>query len=891
MKYLAILPLLILSISINAQIKVLSRDQYFITTDEWRTDEGIGFFYPSFVVGDTTGQSFSFSITDNPHNAYAIHSTTGALSVHDNTGLSVNDIDYIRVRVTLGSYYEDYYAIVAVWDEDSTYYIDIGGSGSDLGTYDDPFLSWSDSYLGDAGHTAILFNCGSIISSRINITSSYNGTAPNLINRRVLGAYGNGNRPNVDVTGQDNITVRGSYWFITRLYLDNGYGLRVHGDTWSEYIIVSDLKFNDCEDNGQLYFNKQNAPYYRLDQHLEAYNIESNDAGSDAHEIKVEATGVIMWNAKGYGNASSHCGLSVPIHCASGDFSHILAYNNDRGIEISGKNCTLEDFISRNNYYNNLEVSDSSVYNLYFHRGIVKDNSSGSNVNIIPNTVGNDGGRLIVLDSLEITGGASHGIYLGDEIDNVTIQKCKIYSNTGDGIRQNDSGNDTLKIYNNMIYLNSDGIEAANFGSFFQVYNNVIVKNSGYSFNNSDGTAVEFRNNGYNNYTGNLSPMSNNNANTTVYTDYGNNDFSVTDSTKSTVDAGYYWVHSFDYFGNPVSTNPDSIIDIWDIGSEFQWSGVGTITSTDWTTIKINLTQTDSTPVGWNNMTTRTKYDSIQLRAADDTLTESYFVIMQDSLYLAGTQGNEPYNYSTVSQVYGTNWYWGGSDSQVFKITNVPYGYYNLYIYGSKAGSSQDLDVIASIEGSSTQYNAADNDTVFEIEQFYHEYQSVISATINNESPCLTDTMLLTGDASNFYSSRWYAFYSDGSPTTGTFEDPYNDTSEYYCSEADLDSVDIYFYLTGYDQTSLYLTIDHITDGSHLNFLVLEKTTSPPEAPSEGIILIRSNDNSFMSIKKGNFLYKIIETYSSDSIKFIQLGQDTILLPKVSGTGQYYEIK
>ena len=98
----------------------------------------------------------------------------------------------------------------------------------------------------------------------------------------------------------------------------------------------------------------------------------------------------------------------------------------------------------------------------------------------------------------------------------------------------------------------------------------------------------------------------------------------------------------------------------------------------------------------------------------------------------------------------------------------------------------------------------------------HYYYQTFSVNAGSDQSPCLCDTILLSGTSTGADALKWYATYPDGSAASGTYSDRYNDTTYYYPGTGDCDSTYLDFMLVGYDteQALSWLTFsqESITD-------------------------------------------------------------------------------
>jgi hypothetical protein len=121
---------------------ILSHDQYMATYDGANNNDVVGLFDPWYCTQDTTSETFYYVFTNSKGGIYAIHYTTGLVTINNNTNLA-SGIDTLTVEVTLGSVSREYHIYVTVREESDCYFIDPSAGTNGSGTRTSPYNTWS----------------------------------------------------------------------------------------------------------------------------------------------------------------------------------------------------------------------------------------------------------------------------------------------------------------------------------------------------------------------------------------------------------------------------------------------------------------------------------------------------------------------------------------------------------------------------------------------------------------------------------------------------------------------------------------------------------------------------------------------------------------------------
>ncbi len=418
----------------------LIHDQTFLIPENAVSGDTVGDLNLMWVA---TGQAVSFSMQDDDG---------GSFSVDQNGRISVAaaSLDYdsqpqrqltVRAAETATGKYSDAVITVLLSRNEDTVFVDPTWSGCHDGTRACPYGSWSGvsfqpsrTYL-QKRDTTVTYSTGGYAV----ISISADGTAEKHL---VVGAYGAGNRPEVDCHATGGRTM-----FLGSGYDHDGsdaphyvdlYSFMVHGcysirtSYFPSDIIFRDLVIYNTSDNGGIYvFGEADVGTYHPDDYrVLIEDVVSHDNAD--HGIKCQAGGITARNLLLYNNGGH--GISFPAWSGYNKVEHVRAYGNDEsGVEIGSIDTNLSHALVWGNYYG---VWIDDVASGYASGVVARDNYAD--------------GIFIDMDSSKVTvenctsnGNADYGFGVRWNATDVTIRNNEIYGNGAGGVvtrRYNDAG-------------------------------------------------------------------------------------------------------------------------------------------------------------------------------------------------------------------------------------------------------------------------------------------------------------------------------------------------------------------------------------------------------------------------------------------------------------------
>jgi hypothetical protein len=534
----------------------LSIAHTFIVPDNAQFDDDCGKFYSLFT--HTTINQIQFEIIEgNEDGIFKIDRLAGNIKILDNIKLDFNlkNKHILIIKTQDGDIIDIDSAIIHVKDADKCIFIDPSYTGTERGTRGNPYNSWKNVSSFRPGYTYLQKRNTKYSEARILIPSP-GGTYNNHI---TIGAYGKGNRPELDgkdCGDTDRGIIIGNYDNdYPAAYIDI-YSFVIYNWGWSgigiypnsNHITISDVDISYCQTYAGIYVY-HNLANSAVKLYNKIYNTVTHD-NYKSHGIKVEGSGNEVINCKSYGNKAH--GFHFTLWTSNDRGKYLLAYNNsESGINIDGDSCKISYSICRNNYNGVTHGIENAHENTVKFLEISQNYCNGIYC-----------GYMVYNNKYEnntIYGNRINGISLSGEAQNITIARNMIYDNTEYGIEiyynQNHPGKvNTVNINYNIIFNNKDGMRISNCNSVF-LYNNTVFNNS--IFVGSDVNNVLIKNNISKNITGSYSGSNNIiSASDTYFLNPTTRNFNLKEGVEA-IDGGINIGLKYDFSGNVIVGNPD----------------------------------------------------------------------------------------------------------------------------------------------------------------------------------------------------------------------------------------------------------------------------------------------------------------------------------------------
>jgi hypothetical protein len=529
----------------------LSHNQYMVTYDGAFSGDIVGTFDPWYVTDHKLPGVYTYSLNDDESGIYAINSTTGIITIHDNTSL-VDGTDTLEVSITLGSITEKYNVFVTVKDVADVIHVKPGAPTNGSGTRGSPKNTWS----------GMTFTAGKMYvqergtTSSVGININQNGTDGNPI---IVAAYGNGARPivNTNYAGR-GISIRGNYIQCFEYNLVNNIGAIA---LWNITAIYHDILLSDIEcsgssgDEAQIYLHKPHndfvPPYWTFDWRLEMYDIVATGAGSStsysAYGMKYEGGTIYSRNIKTINHWAQ--GISQPFQAHGNHVIGLLSYGNGRyALEWNGRNCEVEQSYLQGGWAA-LIIMDRGADTISIHHNELVGGGyrgtmwiSASSTNTWTGTPQIHGQNITIENNIirGSTDATTAGIYLTDAVHNVRIRKNYIYDHpTGIRLSTGTAYVDSLRdiqMDQNVFHSNTN----------YDIYNlhgqNVYARNNSMTGTVFSTPAMYFLNNFYKTLTN--PGVSNNNIDidainvNTYFVNWASNDLRLKSTATLAIDHG-----------------------------------------------------------------------------------------------------------------------------------------------------------------------------------------------------------------------------------------------------------------------------------------------------------------------------------------------------------------
>jgi hypothetical protein len=528
----------------------LSHDQYMVTYAGASNNDIVGVFDPWYPTADTTSGTFSFTFINNNSGAYAINSSTGVITINDNTKLSSGNTTLV-VRTSLRGRTQDNNVYVTVKATADCYFIDPSAGSYGNGTRNSPFNGWWDFTI-QAGK-AYFQKRGTLSKTPFGFVAS--GSKGNEI---IFGSYGTGSRAEISA-GITNIGIdfAGSYVQFYELYFyDNLFGIETEtGSSPYQHCLFSDLTFESNGANGQLYIKRHGDRGNNYFYH-EIYDIVAFNGGD--HGVKSEGGASIFENIRAYGNKLH--GVSLPNWGAYNKLSGLSTHDNGTsGIELSGQYQDLSYSYFKNEYRGIVE-DDPYSWGSVIHHCLI-NGTSGMGISLRGSDVSISLAKNFIIEDNEIKNSTTQGmaaIAIGFATKNVVIRRNYIHNSyNGIDIGESNVSVDSVAINCNILVANNNLDIVGNAGSRIWILNNTMSGNV-----NLGGTSSEVVKNNFLRTLNSANNSSNNLDISTIKTadyfvNYNANNFALKSSAVKAIDQGINVGLNADYNLNPVVNLPD----------------------------------------------------------------------------------------------------------------------------------------------------------------------------------------------------------------------------------------------------------------------------------------------------------------------------------------------
>ncbi len=500
LKYLfvVILNLSFIYNSFNQTQKVdISFQQIFIIPENVNISDDCGRFYSIFTYDLTS--KITFEITGgNVNGNFAVNPDNGNIRINNTTNLSPGKRELI-IRAKDGDFYDIDTAVILIKAAGNCVFIDPYYSGTERGTRLEPYNSWTDIPAFTPGYAYLQKRNTKYSEDRILVPSP-GGTYDNHI---ILGAYGQGNRPELDgidagadkrgilIGDYDNNYPAGYIdIFSFVIYNWSHSGIDIYPN--SNHISIWDVDISHSQNFAGIYIYHNLAnPDAKLYNRI--YNTVSHD-NYESHGIKFEGSGNSVTNCQTFNNKSH--GLHLSKWTSDNLVNYLLSFDNGHsGINIDGDTNRVYNSILHNNY-NGVRFSTDAHENTVIH--CITRNNSGSGVAFI-DSVFNTKAENIVSDN-----NLGNGIMFSSSATNITVCKSEICNNQEAGILANSASNlpsakilintniinenrigikihesDKTEVYNNTLYNNTEDNDITIYSSEAVIKNNILKNISG----------------------------------------------------------------------------------------------------------------------------------------------------------------------------------------------------------------------------------------------------------------------------------------------------------------------------------------------------------------------------------------------------------------------------
>ena len=551
----------------------LSHNQLMLTYAGASNNDFVGTWDPWYPSKDTTSGTFSYSLINDISGTYAINSSTGIITIANNSGLAART-DEVIVQTSLQDRTEIDTAFVRVVATANSHFTDPSVGSDGTGSRASPWKTLNGKTQ-QAGHAYFLAR-GTTYTDLMNagysacIIVSVAGTSGSEI---MFGAYGTGNRPILNPgVANYGFSIVADFNQIYELKFTNARNgiLKRNTGVWHDHTTLSDLEFDDAGNvNGQIFWQPiANAFDYPTFDRM--YDIYSHNG--DEYGIKIENGHVTMRNVKTIDNV--RYGVSLATCANHTEVSGLVSRGNDEYcIEMSGPHNHLEySILDATNGYNAIEFDDFSsgksrvnnclIYGPCTYRPLIdlRTGEAADDDFSAPNA-GNRTGFIFEEIEFHNTLSGTAAIAIRHRTDSVIVRRC-IFHNCTYGIQVNQTITATYgtEFSYNICYSNSTSDIQGTAGNNVKVYNNICDG----SIDLSGTTAETVRGNLYRTLTSAATASNNLDLDGIVTADYFLNyagkNFHLKSTASGAIDQGYDWGQTGDYDKHLMTGSQ------WDIG-------------------------------------------------------------------------------------------------------------------------------------------------------------------------------------------------------------------------------------------------------------------------------------------------------------------------------------
>lgn len=557
----------------------ITHDQLFLSHDNVQDGDYIGYVHylcTDSIFNDRSTGSYSWSIVSgNTGSAFAVNSSTGLLTVNDYTAVT-SDFT-LGVEISHGTDADTAICTIVYKSGTDCKYIDGDAAGGGDGSYATPWNDFSaiDAFGEFGDGDALFIKRG----TRIVETGSYGMRVTNLGDRSYIAAYGQGDKPNIEVGVDDHIL----------FYL--GQPNETPGDGDADSVTFMDLRFvgDNAFDNAMAIYSWKNNNdnwFYRLETdtvndgngawHLRGNDTALNyviydcdfgyvDESNGSRSLKCESNGYDIENVwfKNQNNAAMLAGeyaiefgsiKYIYFECISGQWTG--------PVQLRSQNIDIQWYVSKDYYYGiefqnydyDLdETDDPHPRDISIKNAIVEGASYGVRFNCVPSST-TDVWENITLENIFINDPVNSGIRLitstnSMNFDNVVLLNCLVVGSGDYGVHINATENDNLSIQN-CIFTGSGTTDIYSTGNLL----NGILRNVIYDTKSSVTWGTEATN--YDISSGD--PF------------VGSGDYQTADGITDVIDAGTPIDQDADIIGNEITTQDIGPFEYG--GTEYNWT-------------------------------------------------------------------------------------------------------------------------------------------------------------------------------------------------------------------------------------------------------------------------------------------------------------------------------